>query len=59
MINAHGAVRPTGICAACLNMIGNESAEQNFKPLVDQMQKAHVYLCNSGGRILLGFLKWN
>jgi hypothetical protein len=37
MINAHEAVRPTGICRTYPNMIGNESARgTEFQALVDQ-----------------------
>jgi hypothetical protein len=31
MINAHEAVRPTGICRTYPNMIGNESEEDFFQ----------------------------
>jgi hypothetical protein len=38
MINAHEAVRPTGICSIQIWLVTNQQEEPNFKHLVDQIQ---------------------
>jgi hypothetical protein len=63
MVNAHEAVRPTGICRTYPNLIGNESAEvQSIKPSVE-VNPIMLLFCPLQGLSVLWiipreYLKW-
>jgi hypothetical protein len=46
MINAHEAVRPTGICRTYPNMIGNEAARGTEFQAFGGSKPNHVTLCH-------------